>query len=332
MPTFQKLVAVRASNVFREALEIQEAELAPPGEGQIQVAVRYAGVNAADYLMAAGRYLAPTPPPYDMGGEAVGVVSAVGPGVTDIREGDAVLAVGVAGYRTHLTMPAAQAIPVPQASADVLTLGISGLTASIALLEVGQMGRGETVLVTAAAGGTGSFAAQLAKQAGNHVIGTCSSADKVDFLRSLGVDRPINYKQEDLAAVLKAEYRKGVDLVFEGVGGTTFDQCVDALAVRGRLLIIGAISEYETGPQVVTGPRILYKLLYKSASLRAFWLMHYFRHTRDHMARLLTMLGEGLIQATTDPTPFVGLSAAIDAIDFMYQGKNVGKVVVKVAT
>jgi len=159
MPTFQKLVAVRASNVFREALEIQEAELAPPGEGQIQVAVRYAGVNAADYLMAAGRYLAPTPPPYDMGGEAVGVVSAVGPGVTDIREGDAVLAVGVAGYRTHLTMPAAQAIPVPQASADVLTLGISGLTASIALLEVGQMGRGETVLVTAAAGGTGSFAA-----------------------------------------------------------------------------------------------------------------------------------------------------------------------------
>jgi len=330
MSTFHKLVAVRASNVFREALEVQEAELKPPGEGQIQVAVRYAGVNAADYLMAAGRYLAPTPPPYDMGGEAVGVVSAVGEGVIDIREGDAVLAVGVPGYREVLTMPAAQAIPVPQASPDVLTLGISGLTASIALLEVGQMGHNETVLVTAAAGGTGSFAAQLAKQAGNHVIGTCSSADKVDFLRGLGVDRPINYKEEDLAAVLKAEYRKGVNLVFEGVGGSIFDQCVDALSVRGRLLIIGAISEYEAGPQMVTGPRILYKLLYKSASLRAFWLMHYFGHTRDHMARLLMMLGEGMIQALTDPAPFVGLSAAIDAIDFMYQGKNLGKVVVKI--
>ncbi|MCS6834927.1 MAG: zinc-binding dehydrogenase [Anaerolineae bacterium] len=330
MPTFHKLVAVRTSDTFREALEVQEVELAPPSQGQLQVAVRYVGVNAADYLMAAGRYLAPTPPPYDMGAEAVGVVSAVGPGVTDFHEGDAVLAVGVPGYRDVLTMSAAQAIPVSQATPEVLTLGVSGLTASIALHEVGQMSRGETVLVTAAAGGTGSFAAQLAKQAGNHVIGTCSSSDKVDFLRSLGVDRPINYKAEDLAAVLKAEYRKGVDLIFEGVGGTTFDRCVDALAVRGRLLIIGAISEYESGPQVVTGPRILYKLLYKSASLRAFWLMHYFRHTRDHMARLLAMLREGTIRAATDPTPFIGLSRAIDAIDYMYQGKNVGKVVVQI--
>ena len=202
----------------------------------------------------------------------------------------------------------------------------------MALEQVGEMGQGETVMVTAAAGGTGHFVVQLAKLAGNHVIGTCGSDAKVDFLRALGCDRPINYKQEDVQNVLKQEYPKGVDLVFESVGGKMFDTCVNALGTHGRLVIIGAISEYESGPQPVTDVRVLYKLLPKSASLRAFWLVHYFSQVPQYLTQLLQLVQEGKLQAHHDPTPFVGVEAAQAAIEHMYGGHNIGKVIVSFPT
>lgn len=327
MTTYQKLVVVRASDDLRAATEIHEAPIPQPEAGQIVVQTRYSGVNAADYLMAAGRYLAPTPPPYDLGAESVGIVTAVGAGVGYLKEGDAVFAIG-GGYREYFTVPASHAIPVPAATPDMVTIGVSGLTASIALEKAGEMTTGETVLVTAAAGGTGSFVVQLASLAGNHVIGTCSSADKVAFLRSIGCHRPVNYKEESLAEVLKADYRKGIDIAFESVGGKLYDIALNALAVKGRLIVIGAISEYESGPQEVTRVRDSYKLLNKSASIRGFWLMHYLREVPEHAARLLGLIAEGKLQATYDPTVFKGVAGALDAIEYMYAGKNTGKVIV----
>lgn len=99
--------------------------------------------------------------------------------------------------------------------------------------------------VTAAAGATGLFAVQLAKLAGNHVIATCSSDDKAEVLKKLGCDRVINYKKENLHTTLKKEYPKGIDIVYESVGGDTFTTCVRNLAQFGRLIIIGAISQYQ---------------------------------------------------------------------------------------
>jgi hypothetical protein len=256
-------------------------------------------------------------------------VVAVGEKVTDYKIGDAVLTIGGGGYREYFTLAARRAIPVPQALPQMVTIGVSGLTASIALAEVGNMTSGETVLVTAAAGGTGSFAVQLAKLAGNTVIGTCSSADKVEFLKSIGCDRPVNYRDEKLSDVLKNDYPKGVDIAFESVGGKLFDTCVNALAVKGRLIVIGAISEYETGPEIVSAPRILYKLLNKSASIRAFWLMHYTRQMGEHAVRLIELMQAGKLQAATDPTEFEGVAGAIPALEYMYGGKNTGKVVVR---
>lgn len=96
----------------------------------------------------------------------------------------------------------------------------------------------------AAAGGTGQFAVQLAKLAGNHVIGTCGSEDKVKFLKEIGCDRVVNYKKEDLAAVLKKEYPQGIDLVYECVGGKMLETAVNSLAIHGRIVIIGMISGY----------------------------------------------------------------------------------------
>lgn len=325
--SYKKLVAVRVADNLRDAVEVQTVEVTPPRAGEILVKTAFSGVNAADYLSALGRYLAPTPPPFDMGGESSGVVVAVGEGVEQVKVGDAVFAIG-GGFREYFTVNAAHAIPVPQADAAAVTIGVSGLTASIALEEVGEMTSGETVLVTAAAGGTGNFVVQLAKQAGNTVIGTTGSDEKVEFLKSIGCDRPVNYRKENLQAVLKEEFPKGVDIVFDGVGGDMYDIALKSLAVRGRLIVIGAISEYETGPQPVTRPRDSYRLLGKSASIRGFWLMHYLGHAREHAARLLTGLQSGDLIAAIDPTSFKGVNGALDALEHMYSGKNVGKVVV----
>lgn len=326
--TYQKLVAVRNSDNLREAVEIQEAPLSAPGDEDILVQTHYSGVNAADYMMAAGRYLAATPAPFDMGSEATGIVVATGANVTSFKVGDAVMAIG-GGYSEYFTFPARRAIPVPRPTPDMLAVGVSGLTAAMALELCGKMTSGETVLVTAAAGGTGNFAVQLAKLAGNQVIGTCSSADKVAFLKSIGCDRPINYKAEKLSDVLKSEYPKGVDIIFESVGGNMFDICVNALAVKGRLITIGAISEYEGEPEAVTAPRIYYKLLRKSASLHGFWLMHHFRQMPDYAARLISLMQEGKLRAAVDPAEFTGVASAVEAIEYMYAGKNTGKVVVR---
>ena len=100
------------------------------------------------------------------------------------------------------------------------------------------------MLFLAAAGGTGQFAVQLAKLAGNHVIGTCGSEDKVKFLKEIGCDRVINYKKEDVGTVLKKEYPNGVDLVYECVGGKMLEAAVNSLAIHGKIVVIGMISGY----------------------------------------------------------------------------------------
>ena len=326
--SYQKLVATQSANELREACEVQDVPLQMPQPGDILVKTHYTGVNAADYLMALGRYLSHTEPPYDLGAESVGEVVAVGDGVQNVKVGDTILSLMDGGFTEYFTTKARFAIPVPQSAPEVISLAVSGLTASIALHETGAMSSGETVLVTAAAGGTGSVAVQLAKLAGNTVIGTCGNDDKVAFLESIGCDRPINYRKEDIKQVLKSEFPDGIDIVFESVGGDMFDLAVKALAVRGRLIVIGAISEYESGPQAVTRPRIGYSLMNKSASIRAFWLMNYFRETTEHLPKLLELVNSGQLKLSADDASFTGASGALDALEYMYAGKNIGKVVV----
>ena len=326
--TYQKLVAIQPDPDLRKACEVQEVALTPPAAGQVLVKTAYAGVNAADYMMAQGTYLAPTPPPFDMGGEASGVIVAVGEGVQGFKEGDAVLSIGDGGYREYFTAKATRLIPLPQASAESVLLGVSGLTASIALDVVGEMRTNEKVLVTAAAGGTGNFVVQLAHIAGNTVIGTCGNDDKVEFLKSIGCDRPINYRNEDVKSVLKSEFPDGMDIIFESVGGEMFDTALKALGIKGRMILIGAISEYESGPEMVTQPRIGWSLLRKSASVRAFWLMHYLSDIPEHIAKLLGLVQSGKLKLSTDPNIFKGVTGAWDALDHMYAGNNIGKVIV----
>ena len=326
--TYEKLVAVKEAPDLRTACEVQEVDLKMPLPGDILVKTHYSGVNAADYMMAIGEYVAPTQYPAELGSESIGEVVAVGDGVTNVKVGEHVLTFADGGFTEYFSMKARYAVPVPYSAPEVVSLGISGLTASIALEHTGQMTSGENILVTAAAGGTGNIAVQLAKLAGNTVIGTCGNDDKVAFLQSLGCDRPINYRKENVKEVLKAEFPERMDIIFESVGGDMFDMSVKALAVHGRLIVIGAISEYETGPQDVTAPRIGYSLMSRSASIRAFWLMNFFKQTSVHMTKLLALVNEGKLKLNVDDTVFKGVTGTFDALDYMYAGKNIGKVIV----
>jgi len=177
---------------------------------------------------------------------------------------------------------------------------------------------------------------QLAKIAGNHVIGTCSSDEKVEFLKKLGCDRVINYKKEDLNAVLRKEYPSGIDIVYESVGGDTYEVCVNNLAVYGRLIIIGMVSGYESGNawkdgrdgKVIPLPA---RLIGKSASVRGFFLKNFTREFKKHSILLFKLYTEGKLKSCVDPTQFKGLEQVANAIEFLYKGKNMGKIIVDIS-
>ncbi len=327
--TYRKVVAARFTNNFREAAEIVEVELRPPGPNEITIRNHYAGVNATDVNISAGGYTPGAQPPIDLGAEMTGEVVAVGDKVTDYKVGDWVATSSLGGYAEYMNLRARYAMHVPEATPEILSLMVSGTTASIGLSVTGDMKSGETVLVTAAAGGTGQFAVQLAKLAGNTVIGTCSSDDKAELLRTLGCDRVVNYKTEDLGTVLKDEYARGMDLIYESVGREMFDTCLDNLAIRGRLVIIGYITEYLSTPEVVTAPRIYFKLLAKSASLRSMFLLHFIKQIPDHMAKLVELYQSGQLSVAVDPTPFEGVEQVVDAVEYLHSGQSSGKVIVR---
>lgn len=326
--SYKKLVAIGFSRDFRSVARIVDAPLSAPGPFDVIVKNRYAGVNASDVNISAGVYLKGTLP-FDLGVEAVGHVVAKGEKVGHLEVGQPVMTFSPGGgYREYQCVGSMMAIPIPEATKETLSLGVSALTASIGLSEVGEMKKGETVLVTAAAGATGSYAVQLAKAAGNHVIGTCGGADKAALLKELGCDRVIDYKTESLDAVLSAEYPRGLNLVYESVGGEMFDVAVKHLAIRGRLLVIGYIAEYDAGAKPVLLPRVYESLLWKSAQLRGFLLSHYADRMGPHLFALLDKLKKGELKALIDSTDYHGLDAVCDAVEALHAGKNTGKVIV----
>ncbi|XP_037364294.1 prostaglandin reductase 3 isoform X2 [Talpa occidentalis] len=318
--------------------EVPHASLKPPSFARQKVPHRFVGVNASDINYSAGRYDPSVKPPFDVGFEGVGEVVALGLSASaSYSVGQAVAYMAPGAFAEYTVVPARAATPVPAAQPEYLALLISGTTAYISLNELAALSEGKKVLVTAAAGGTGQFAVQLAKKAKCHVIGTCSSEGKAAFLRTLGCDRPINYNTEPVDAVLKREYPQGVDVVYESVGGAMFDLAVDALATHGRLIVIGFISGYQTpaGLAPVKAGALPAKLLKKSASVQGFFLNHYLSKYQAAMEHLLQMCARGELACEVDlghasaQGRFAGLESVFRAVDYMYMGKNTGKIVVE---
>ncbi|MBW4500381.1 MAG: zinc-binding dehydrogenase [Scytonema hyalinum WJT4-NPBG1] len=330
--TYKKLIAKQFAQDFKSAIEIIELLIPEPAPDEIVIRNKFAGINAGfDTLVCRGNvsYVNLTPP-FDLGVEAVGEVVAIGDNVKDFQVGDAVVTtVRGGGYREYQAINANLAFKVREATPEVLTLMPTGVSALVALEQVGEMKSQEVVLVTAAAGGTGHIAVQLAKLAGNHVIGTCGSDAKGDLLRELGCDRIINYRTQNLNQVLKQEYPNGVNLVFECVGKQVFDTCVDNLAVRGRLVVVGFVSEYAKNIEQLTQARIYHKLFWKAASVRGFLMPLYKEYMVEARDRLLNLFYTDKLKVAVDSTPFHGIQSIPAAVEYLLSGQNCGKVVVR---
>ncbi|CAN9514089.1 unnamed protein product [Ophioblennius macclurei] len=336
----RKLVVTKLSPNFREAVSAQTVAVPTPGDADLLVRNRFVGINASDINYSSGRYDPSVKPPFDAGFEGIGEVVGLGLSASShYTVGDTVAYFGSGAFAEYTVIPAKESVPVPAVRPEFLTLLVSGATAYIALKRLGDLTKGETVLVTAAAGGTGQFAVQFAKQAGCHVIGTCSSNEKAGFLKSIGCDRPINYATEDLAKTLRKEYPKGIDVIYESVGGGVLEVAVNSLANKGRLIVIGFISGYQSqsGIAPFRGETLPVKLLQKSASMRGFFLPHFLSDYREALSSMMQMFANGKLVCEVDcgdlaqEGKFVGLESVYRAVDYMYAGKNVGKVVVEVA-
>src|SRR5215212_1801130 len=225
-----------------DVFEIRESPDPVPGEGQIRIRVRAAGINFADILARIGLYPDAPQPPVVVGYEVAGVIDAVGTGVTSPHEGDRVVALTrFGGYSDCVVVPAAQAYRFPDrlSDAEAAAVPVTYLTAAIALYRMAAVTAGEVVLVHNAGGGVGIAATQLARLRRATVIGTASAA-KHDALRSFGVDHTIDYRHSNVAEDVKRITRgRGVDVILDPIGGRSFTDSYRMLAPLGRLVIFG---------------------------------------------------------------------------------------------
>ena len=227
-----------------------------PGTGEALVDVQAVGVNFTDTYSRAG--INPVPRlPWVIGVEAAGVVSAVGPGVSEVREADEVVFCTVPGcYAERVVAPSWRLIKRPegldaQAGAAVI---LQGMTAHYLCYSTYPVQRGDRVLVHAGAGGTGLLLTQMIKQLGGYVFSTVSTEAKTELSRGAGADHVIIYTQQDFAdEVKRATGGEGVQVVYDSVGKTTFDQSISCLARRGYMVLYGQAS----GAPPPMDPRIL---------------------------------------------------------------------------
>ena len=329
--TYKAIRLARFADSFREATDIVELPFTAPGPGEIRVKNLCCGINAIfDTQSAANKvsYINIALPTLT-GVEALGVVDAVGAGVTDLKPGDAVATVRFrGGYREANIGPATDFAKVPAPTPDYLALASTGVSALLALEHMGEVKPGETVAISAAAGGLGHLLVQLAKLNGCHVIAVTSGGAKADLVKRLGADRVINYRTEDVNAVLAAEYPKGVDVAIDTVSGKVFDAFLANMAQHGRLVVAGAATDMDGQPEIVTGPRITHAIYYKGVSIRGFMnglLGHLWADARE---KLFDHYAAGRLKIVFDKMTFTGLEGIYAAIDRLLSGQSMGKVVV----
>jgi len=231
-----------------EVLEyVTDGPALEPGPGQLLVKVAAAGVNFVETYHRSGAYERPLP--FTPGGEFAGTVTAIGDGVTGFAPGDPVASVDsiTGSYADFTLVNADRVVRVPDGISleTAAATMLQGLTAHYLTASTWPIQKGDTALVHAAAGGMGLLLTQLVKARGGRVIGTVSTAEKESLARSAGADEIIRYTEvDDLAAAVRAltEDGRGVDVVYDGVGKTTFDASLASLRPRGLLALYGAAS------------------------------------------------------------------------------------------
>ena len=314
----------------RDQWRFTEEPVPPPGEGEFVVRIAYLSLDPAmrGWMNEGKSYIAPVALGDVMRAGAVGrVVASRHP---KFREGDAVSGLfGVQEYAksdgkgAHVVDP--KLAPLPR---YLGVLGMTGLTAYFGLFDVGKPQPGETVVVSAAAGAVGSVVGQLAKAHGCRVVGIAGGADKCAWLRTLGFDAAIDYKAEDVKAALKAHCPKGIDVYFDNVGGEILEAALGRLALHARVVVCGAISQYnsEGGPK---GPANYLSLLVNRASMTGMVVFDYAARYGEGARHLAALLQQGKLQAREDVVKG-GVAAFPEALLRLFRGENTGKLVLEV--
>jgi NADPH:quinone reductase len=229
-----------------EVLTYEEIEVGAPGQGQISVKQHACGVNFIDTYFRMGMYPSPVGLPFVAGNEAAGEVTAVGPGVTDFKVGDRVAYVVALGcYAAERLVPADRAVKLPSniSYEQAAAMMLKGMTAEYLLRRTFKVEKGMNVLMHAAAGGVGLILCQWANHLGANVIGTVGSKDKAAFAKANGCHHTILYREEDFVARVKEiTGGKMCEVVYDGIGKTTFPASLDCLKPLGMFVSFGSAS------------------------------------------------------------------------------------------
>ena len=227
-----------------EAMVLEDVPVQEPGPGQARVRVAFAGVNFIDIYHRTGAY--PMALPFTLGSEGAGVVETMGDGSVDLNEGDRVAwAMHPGGYAERSIVDAWKLVPVPPAvELDVAAaVMLQGMTAHYLTHSTFPLREGHVALVHAAAGGVGLLLTQMAKKCGATVIGTVSTEEKAELARAAGADEVVLYTRESFQEAARgATGGKGVDVVYDSVGMSTFEESLDSLRPRGCLVLLGQSS------------------------------------------------------------------------------------------
>ncbi|NJO36100.1 MAG: NADP-dependent oxidoreductase [Rhodospirillales bacterium] len=329
---FWQLDARPADHDYAAALTLNEEPLGLPAAGEVLVEAHYLSMDPGVRVWMTARkdgYSPPIPLGTPMVGQFIGRVLASAH--ADFAEG--VLVRGFGHWATHSMVEPAVAglVRLDPAVADIRdhfgVLGLNGWTALCGLVDVLGVKGGETVLVSAAAGATGSVVCQIARNMGCRVIGIAGSDEKCAWLtREIGIDAAINYKTQDVAAEL-AKVAGGIEVYFENVGGELLDAALPNMALYGRIGICGLITGY-TSDTGKPGPARFDQILMKRLTVKGIFLPDFMAQGRDYYPPLKAMYDAGKLIGEFDEMH--GIENVLDAFTRLMTGRNTGKVIVAV--
>ena len=250
----------------------------------------------------------------------------------DYKTGD--LTFGLVGWQTHcLTKPSVEdrfrvipdLLPMPTM---LNVMGSTGITAYYGLIELGKPKSGETVLVSGAAGATGSVVVQIAKLKGCHVIGIAGGKEKCDWLKRIGADDVIDYKNYDVHKELPKVAKNGIDIYFDNVGGKILESVLELINIYARVLLCGGISSGYDSTRPADGPNNLFSLIIKRATMQGFLVLDYLPNSEKALEEIATWVLEGKLQHREDIQE--GIENCPQTLNRLFTGENKGKQLLKI--
>jgi len=331
----QILLAARPVGMIKETdFSRREVPVPKPKAGEFLVRNIYLSLDPTirGWMNAADTYLPAIKIGSVMRGGGVGVV--VESQSPQYATGDIVF--GMIGWQDYFLGTGHDVMPMmvlPKGvplKAALSIFGITGMTAYFGLLDIGQPKEGETVVVSGAAGATGSVAGQIAKIKGCHVVGIAGSPDKCTWVtEDLGFDACINYKTENIAVALKQTCPKGIDVYFDNVGGDILDAVLAQINQHARIVLCGAISMYNATGLPPPGPKNYVSLIIHRSRMEGFIVTDFLPRFPEAFTQISQWIGEGRIKYAVDVVQ--GLENATTAINRLFTGANTGKLLVQIS-